>query len=309
MDRADIITAMLRAGHVACLLSLEGVLVFVCLILPAVSVSGGMEAVRVNRMLRRLAIISGVLALVIGFRWFAEVSASMASVSTWPAVLAALGPVAGETQFGHVMVARGVLIAVALVCLTMRRGRAPALLAAVAAAGLQPWLGHPGAAPQGWLPAASALHVLAAGAWLGGLLPLLICLLRLPSESAVIASRRFSPVGIAAVVVLALTATAQGWILIGSLPGLTGTDYGLLALSKAGLFAAMLILAFVNRRTLTPRLAGMAPRRARRRMMASVGAETVLGVLVVIAATLLASSTPAAHRSVPLQPPASHSHQ
>jgi putative copper export protein len=309
MDRADVITAMLRAGHVACLLSLEGVLVFVCLILPAASISGGEKAVRVNRALRRLAIISGVLALVIGFLWFARVSASMASASTTAEVLAALRPVAGETQFGHVMMVRGVLLAVALVCLTMPRGRVPALLAALAAAGLQPWLGHPGAAPQGWLPAASALHVLAAGAWLGGLLPLLICLFRLPPESAVIASRRFSPIGIAAVVVLAFTAAAQGWILIGSLPGLTGTSYGLLALSKAGLFAVMLIFAVVNRHTLTPGLIGIAPRRARRRMVASVGAETAAGVLVVIAAALLASSIPAAHQSMAFQrPSASHSH-
>lgn len=299
---------MLRAGHVACLLSLEGVLVFLCLILPATS-AGGAEAARLSRTLRRLAVISGVLALVIGFRWFVAVSASMASASTTAEVLTALGPVATETQFGHVMVVRGVLIAVAAAALTMRRGQVLAFLAAIAAVGIQPWLGHPGAAPQAWLPAASALHVLAAGAWLGGLLPLFFCLSRLPPESAAIASRRFSPIGIAAVLILAFTAAAQGWVLIGSLPGLTGTSYGLLALSKAALFATMLVLAVVNRQTLTPRLTEIAAQRARRRMMISVGGEALAGVLVVVAAALLASSTPAAHQSMAVQPPSvSHAH-
>jgi putative copper resistance protein D len=308
MDRADVTVAMLRAGHVACLLSLEGVLVFVCLILPAAAAASGAEAARLSRILRRLATISGVLALVIGFCWFAAVSASMASASSREELLAALEPVARETRFGYVMVLRGALIVAVIAALMMRRGRVPALVAAVAAAGTQPWLGHPGAAPQAWLPAASALHVLAAGAWLGGLLPLLFCLHWLPPQAAAVASRRFSPIGVAAVIVLATTATAQGWVLIGSLPGLTATSYGLLALSKAALFATMLILAFVNRQLLTPHLTGIAPQRARRRMMTSVGAETFFGVLVVVAAALLASSTPAAHQSIAFPPShASHS--
>jgi putative copper export protein len=70
----------------------------------------------------------------------------------------------------------------------------------------------------------------AAGAWLGGLLPLLIILSSLPQQVAVAAFRGFSAVGLPAVLVLAGTALVQASVLIGGLPGLLGTPYGHVAL-------------------------------------------------------------------------------
>ena len=81
------------------------------------------------------------------------------------------------------------------------------------------------------------LHLLAGAAWLGGLLPLLIVVQSVPAPAAALACRRFSPLGTTCVLVLAATAGFQFWVLIGGLPGLLGTAYGLVALAKIVLFA------------------------------------------------------------------------
>ena len=67
------------------------------------------------------------------------------------------------------------------------------------------------------------LHLLAAGLWLGALLPLWISLACCPRRPAAPVCERFSPIGLACVLVLAGTGFAQALELIGSLPALFGT--------------------------------------------------------------------------------------
>ncbi len=106
-------------------------------------------------------------------------------------------------------------------------------------------------------------------------------------------ARRFSPLGFACVLVLAVTAFVQGWALIGSFGALGGTAYGWMALLKLLLFALLLGLAAVNRQSLTPSLArAMTAEAARRRLLASVAIEVVLGLAAILAAGLLASLEP-----------------
>ena len=99
------------------------------------------------------------------------------------------------------------------------------------------------------------LHLLAAGAWLGGLLPLFIAVGVLPIEAAGSACRNFTPIGLASVLLLAGTAVVQVTALMGGLPGLLGTEYGHVALVKLGLFLMLLFLAALNRFVFTERLA------------------------------------------------------
>ena len=54
------------------------------------------------------------------------------------------------------------------------------------------------------------LHLTAAGAWLGGLLPLLIVVREAPLDAAHLAAQRFSTLGTISVGVLAATALLQG---------------------------------------------------------------------------------------------------
>lgn len=145
------------------------------------------------------------------------------------------------------------------------------------------------------LIASEALHLLAAAAWLGGLLPLFIAVRVLPHEVAATACRNFTPVGLSAVLLLAGTAIVQVAELMGGLPGLFGTTYGRIALVKVGLFLLLLALAAVNRLVLTEHLALSTAGVTQRHMRVSIGIEMVLGAAVVITAGFLASLTPGSH--------------
>jgi putative copper export protein len=58
------------------------------------------------------------------------------------------------------------------------------------------------------------LHLLAGGAWLGGLLPLLILVRDAPPKPAAEALRRFSKLATLCVLAIAGTACFQGWVLV-----------------------------------------------------------------------------------------------
>ena len=145
------------------------------------------------------------------------------------------------------------------------------------------------------LIASETLHLLAAGAWLGGLVPLLIVLQAGTMREAAEAARRFSPLGLGCVLVLAGTALVQGPALVGGFANLVGAAYGRMILVKLALFLLMLGLAAVNRFALTAALQGQANRQARSRMKLTVSLEAALGLMVVMAAGLLASLPPGAH--------------
>ena len=109
--------------------------------------------------------------------------------------------------------------------------------------------------------AADIVHLLAAGAWLGGLLAFVLMVFRRsrsPAELALIghALERFAITGTVAVGALILSGLVDSWLLIGPdhLPQLWTSLYGRLLLVKIGIFLAMLALAASNRFRLTPAL-------------------------------------------------------
>ena len=142
---------------------------------------------------------------------------------------------------------------------------------------------------------AEGLHLLAGGAWLGGLLPLLILVRDAPPKPAAEALRRFSKLATLCVVAIAGTACFQGWVLGGGVAGLIGTAYGWVLLLKAALFALLLGLAAINRFRLTPALGRQEAQPARGALMRTIAAETVLGLMVVLAAGVLSSLEPGMH--------------
>ena len=293
MTGFEIVTALLRGIHLAAALSLLGCLVFQRFVMP-VSEPAWRAAVT------RIAEISGGLAVVFGAAWLAAVAGTMADATNLETLLGAVPLVARGTSFGNLVCLRLVLLAGAVFLLVRQYplAQAAALLAAAVALGLQPLLGHIGA-----LPGATRLvlipieiaHLLAAGSWLGGLFPLLYCVMRAPPKLAAQLCERFTPVGLVAVGTIAITALPQAGELIGGLPGLFGTEYGHMALVKLGLFSLALGLACVNRLVLTTRL--VSPRRATARtwLIGSVAIEAMAVLGVVLAAAAMASSAPAAH--------------
>jgi mono/diheme cytochrome c family protein len=196
------------------------------------------------------------------------------------------------------MLIRGALLVlvVPLLMPSPAKNAAAAVISGLALA-VQPMLGHAGAiggSAGATLIVSEVLHLLAAGAWLGGLLPLFMTIGTLPHKAAAISCRGFTPIGLSAVLLLVGTATVQVAEFMGGLPGLFGTGYGHVALVKLALFIGLLGLAAVNRLAFTDRLAATAPD-AVRHMRISIGLEMVLGVLVVITAGFLASHTPGTH--------------
>jgi copper resistance protein D len=154
-----------------------------------------------------------------------------------------------------------------------------------------------------------AVHLLAAGAWVGAL-PGLISLLKRAGDVArpegfalaVLATRRFSTLGLVSVSALVVTGLVNAWYLVGSVPALLGTDYGRLLLWKLLLFALMVTLAAINRLRLTPQLATATPtsigtpsRNALARLRRNTLLETAAGVAIVGIVAALGLTTPAAH--------------
>jgi putative copper export protein/mono/diheme cytochrome c family protein len=289
MSGQVLLFATVRWLHVAGLLSLFGTLAFIALVAPPV----------LHDRLTRMARLSAAWALLFGVAWFLVQASAIAGTTGWDELVAAIPAVALDSRFGQVLAIR-LLLVLAVVPLTAipRYGRMLALVPAAIALGSQGLVGHAGAAGG---PAAlglitsEALHLLAAGAWLGALLPLLICLRALPPHAARVACEQFSPVGLAAVLVISGTAFVQAVALIGGLPRFLGTPYGLAALGKLLLFLLMLGFAMWNRLSLTDRLDCSNPEPARRRLLLSVTTETGLGLMVMLMAALMASLPPGMH--------------
>lgn len=293
MDWGATLLILLRGAHLMALLLLLGTLVACLLVVPPVAT----DAAR-HRLLR-LAWCAAVGALLIGSAWLVMQAVTIGSANSVSQALSVLWMVIRGTRFGQVVLIQLGFIVLALPFLRAARwSQALALVLTMASSAMQGQIGHAGAtggSTGNALLASEALHLIAAGAWLGALPPLLVLLVTLPPRAAAQACRRFSAIGVAAVLVLIGTAVAQSAALIGNMPGLLGTAYGHIALVKLGLFLLLLGLATANRFSLTARLEQGQPARARRWLLVSVGVETTLGVAVVQAAGFLASGVPAIH--------------
>ena len=240
---------------------------------------------RLATMLRVAA--ATALAALLTWLWLQTASFTEATPD-----LASLRDVALTTWFGLVLAAQFALAALSVAALGRGRSRGGWWVAAVAAAtalAAEALHGHAWAMRSTggsmWLVGSVALHLLAAGAWLGGLLPLVV-LLADPARWRPVLTR-FSRMGYACVALLAVTAAGQAYVLVGGLPGLFGTAYGLAALAKLSGFGVLVGFACVNRWRLGPR------RSASLRWV--VGVEALVGLGVVGVASLLSSLPPAMH--------------
>ncbi len=294
-DQATLL-ALLRGLHLAATLSLLGTAGFIAWLLPGAGADGQAISPRLVRLCR----ISGIVALLTLMAWFVLQAAVIAGAADLHQVGAALPIVAKQTRYGGAMVARGGLLLLASLLVGESRSRIYATIVSVTIAlGLQGLIGHAGAiggrAGTG-IVASEALHLLAAGLWLGALLPLWLSLGKLAPRAGAAVCERFSPVGLGCVLVIAGTGLVQGIELIGGLPGLVGTHYGQIALMKIALFLLALVFAALNRLRLTDRLSKSALN-ARSRLRLSVAGEILTGLAIILAAAFLASAMPATHET------------
>jgi putative copper resistance protein D len=147
------------------------------------------------------------------------------------------------------------------------------------------------------------VHLLAAGLWLGGLVPLAWLLGRAQSLSGkdwILVARdvgpRFSQMGYAAVALLAATGLLNTLLLVGSAGALVGTPYGRLLALKILLFLGMVAVALFNRFRLLPRLQWETQASAATAALArSVLCEQELGLAILGVVSVLGTWPPAIH--------------
>jgi putative copper resistance protein D len=276
----------------------------------------GAEPEALGRWRRRVLLWSAVLALISGLAWFVFAVANMSGALADVADPEIVGSVLRDTGFGVVWTVR-MIVAAALVAVTLLQSSSRAtvgrdLVTSFLAAGLLTSLAGAGHSQieEGWKGlvhvSADAAHLLAAGAWLGGLAPLGFILLGYAGArtgpGAVDVDgvlMRFSGMGYAAVATLVGTGLVNSWLLVGSVSSLLHSTYGQILMAKLAFFTGMLALAAANRFWLVPALEadGRAGAGAsdiwRSKLGNHVLSEQGLGLLVLLSVSILGTIRPA----------------
>jgi putative copper resistance protein D len=299
------ILAFLRAVAVGGLLSAFGTLVFGVAVAPRAFARAPAEvAAPARRALARLCRASLLVALAGALVWLVAEAGWIADASGLAASLQAVPPVLSGTLFGHAVAVRLLALVITLALLgrqpTAERWRVATLLCGATVC-LHAAHSH-AMAMHGWprlLLASQMLHLLSAGAWLGGLLPLLLVVRRTPPATGAAACRWFSPLGQWCIAGIVVSAGWQFYRLIGGVAALTGTAHGWTAMAKMVLFVVLLGFAAINRYRLGPALLGPDPAAARRDLRRSLAWQTAAGLLVVILAAILSGLQPAIDQSPP----------
>jgi copper transport protein len=174
------------------------------------------------------------------------------------------------------------------------------LVACVALALSASLSGHPVAAPNAAWAAVSldALHILAAGGWIGSLLVLMVAglpaiVMSLPPESRGTAVRTlfstFSPMALACGGIVLLTGAIGAWFELGALKPLFASTYGRILLVKLGI---LLLVAGVGAYNWRATLPGLGSEQATSGLRRTAGAELALAAVVLLVTAVLTATTP-----------------
>jgi putative copper resistance protein D len=281
-----------------------------------------MEVLR--EQFRLLAVWSGLAAIASGIVWFWIVLARMTggSLREMPG-MDSIDVAITQTQFGRLWTWRlGLMLLFTIANLFARRkcrtflrsSRAwqyAGLIIATTLLASITWAGHAGATIGAERPihlTVDSAHLIAAGLWPGGLLPLTLVLLQACRSSelslllaAGAITRRFSALSLLVVAALAATGLMNSYFLVGSLRALVTTGYGRLLMLKVLLFVIMIGFGACNLLRFKPQLAlaneqNAKQRDALRKLMRNVIAELCIGTLIVLIVGALGTIPPPRHR-------------
>lgn len=294
-----------RAIHIAATLLVLGTAAFRALVLaPNVPQPAPDDVRTFDGSLLRLTLIGLSVAVASGGAWLALFAGEVATEGSSSREL--IWTILGETRFGRIALVRLIAAAVLAGSLAIAKTRPwmSALLALLFAVMLGA-IGHAGAAPdlRGSVDLTSDMvHIAAASVWIGGLLSFVLLLRRGRQQpdthwQAFVGrcTQRFSTLAVASVCALALTGVINGLALVETTDALRSTGYGQTLLLKVALFLGMLILAAVNRVSLTPRLP---ERGAMRRLQWNATAEIALALGIIGLVGLLGALPPPGHAHV-----------
>jgi putative copper resistance protein D len=243
---------------------------------------------------RQALVALATLALLSGAGWFVLTAGLMAGDISKALAPATLATVVSQTDFGPLWLARLGLIAMIAAWVSLAPRLEPRSLLLTVASGLavvslaatghtQVGVGAIVALHSG----ADALHLVAAGAWLGGIFGLAAMLRGERDMQTTAAVRSFSGLGYGAVAVLLASGVVNAWTLLSGPTALVLTDYGRLLSIKILFFLAMLGLAATNRLWLTPKLGSENGLAVAAKLRRNVLVELALGVTVVAIVSLL----------------------
>ena len=136
------------------------------------------------------------------------------------------------------------------------------------------------------------IHILSVGVWVGGLVWLLVGLRGAEGDDRARIAGRFSRMALWTVAVLAVSGVLRAVDEMGTVGRLFTTSFGITLLIKTGLFAGVLVIAYVNRSRLVPAVERGGDAGGLRR---SVRGEIGLIACVLVAAAVLSELSPAAY--------------
>jgi putative copper export protein/methionine-rich copper-binding protein CopC len=303
-DAESVAYVLARWAQFVGLIVVIGAVAFHFLVLGSVRRDATMTALADDAGRRAAGLAAAAAVLV-------AVSSGARLVAQWMAVrgmangapTASLATMVTETTWGRAwifQVAGICLLASAL--LAMRRTRSGWTLAAVAALVLVLSItlsSHAGATTSSWAMGLDAMHIVAAGGWMGGLSMLLLAgfpaarVTEGPPAGERMARlvKAFTPVALTFAAIVTFTGVAAAWRNLESLDALAGSRYGRVLVFKV---IALLIAAgigFYNWRRAQPRLSASGDDATIRRAMR---AELATGIVILlITAVLVAIPTPA----------------
>ena len=304
-----------RAVHIGACLLFFGIFAFDRFVAKAIPAAGEMEIN--NYWQTRIRFFSLILLPIIffsGFAWLALVTISMSGQTFSNEILKIVWT---QTQFGTVWKWRlifwlaATVIAIVFILLKPKTSLQSffiwlQLFFSCALFGSLAGAGH-GLENSRWHLFADVLHLLAAGFWPTGLLPLTLFLqkFRQASEPArwnwiTALVRRFSALSLASVALLAATGLINSWFLVGSLSNLLEQPYGRWLLAKIILFCLAVAVGAVNLLRLKPRLLAENSQAQNSeatvaQLQFNVQVELILGTAIVIIVAVLGILPPAAH--------------
>ncbi|HKR90008.1 MAG TPA: CopD family protein [Phenylobacterium sp.] len=239
-------------------------------------------------------VLSPLAATLAALAWLAALGREIAGAEGFPS-LTVLAQLCSQTGFGQAL-AVAALFGLALTGLALSPRR-PARVRAALSAGLLAslaFVGHAAGGPGGFPAVARigvmAIHLLAAGVWLGGFLPLILTLPQAGSDTLPLL-RGFGRVSLAAVALLVTSGMITAFAVMALAGGAPGVSYLATFGLKLALVAALLALASLNRWRLTP-LAARDPVAARRAFAWTVAGEQVLALGLIAVVTLLGQIDP-----------------
>jgi copper transport protein len=235
---APVVSALLRGVGLACLMAATGLLL--CLAMT------GAASPRAMRVAVSTSLAAVVLLAAHYVAWLVNTAADHRLSLSW--FSATLSTNAGAAEVLRVSLALLGFWAIAL-------ARRPSMALAFAGAALvaSGAIGHPAAIQPVWAIPSKALHLLAASAWLGGLLWLVL------RESTdvdryVHEASRVSSIALTAVIVMAFSGSILDRVFLDSWPALVQSNYGLVSLAKIGGLLVLVGFGAYHRYRVLPRL-------------------------------------------------------